>query len=124
MVCVRTRSTRTLEPFRVPSHTHPEALELMFSSVSESVHDFGSSSFMLHILPISCKDSWKARSARSEMPTRTYIISESRMGGGGLDAHAVQILDEPCQIVTLQGWKNVLILVSAKEANELLVKPR
>ena len=79
---------------------------------------------MLYILPGSCKDSWKARSARSEMATRTYATSESRMGSGGLEAHAVQILDELCQIVTLQGWKNAPILVSAKEANGLLVKPR
>ena len=95
----------------------------MSSSVSESVHDFGSSFFMLHILPSSCKHSWKARSAQSEIPTRTYVTSESRMGGGGLEAHAVQILDEPCQIVTFQGWENVLIHVSTKEFNELLVKP-
>ena len=92
----------------------------MFPRESESAQDFGSSLLVLHILPSSCKDSWKVRSAQSEIPTRTYVISESRMGGCGLDAYAVQILDEPCQIVTLQGCKNALILVSAKEANESL----
>ena len=79
---------------------------------------------MLHILPSSCKDSWKAGSARSEISARTYVISKSRTGRGGLEAHAVQILDEPCQIVILQSCKNAPILVSAKEATELLVKPR
>ena len=79
---------------------------------------------MLYIFPGSCKDPWKARSARSEMTTRTYATSESRMGSDISEAHAVQILDEPCQIVTLHGWKNAPILVSAKEVNELFVKPR
>ena len=46
------------------------------------------------------------------------------MGRRGLDAHTIQILDEPCQIVTLQSWKNDLILVSAKEGSKLLVKLR
>ena len=56
------------------------------------------------------------------MPTRTYVASESRMRRGRFDAHVVQILDEPCQIFTLQGWKYVLILISAKKGSKLLMK--
>lgn len=41
------------------------------------------------------------------------------MGKDDLETHAVQVLDEPYQILALQVWNNVLILVPAEEVAKL-----
>jgi len=40
----------------------------------------------------------------------------------GSETHAVQVFDEPRQLLALQVRKSVLILVPTKEAAELVVK--
>ena len=106
----------------MPSHTHPEAVESVFPWEPESTQDSGNNSFVLHTLPSSCKDSWKAGLVGSEMSARTCAASERRVGRGGLDTHIIEILYEPRQITPLEGWETGLILVSAKEVNEQLMK--
>ena len=95
----------------------------MFPCEPESVQAFGNNSFTLHIVQSSCRDSWKAALVGSEILARTCATSERRVGGGGsLDAHTVEILYQPRQIIPLKSWDTGLILVSAKDVNELLMK--
>ena len=56
------------------------------------------------------------------MPARTCATSEHRVGGGSLDTHAIEILYETRQVIFLEGWDTGLILVSAKEVDEQLMK--
>ena len=58
------RLTRTFEPSKVPSYTHPRR-------DSERVHDFGSTSFMPQIFPSSYSDSWNGVLAWPGVSTRT-----------------------------------------------------
>lgn len=112
----------TLEPSKVPSHTLREADRgPMFRREPESAQDFGSNPLMLHILPRSCRDSWNARLVWSETPTRTYACIEHR-AGSNLKTHAIQILDEPGQILVFQAWY-ILIVIPTEEVDELLVRP-
>ena len=123
MIRVRTRSTCTLEPSRVPTHTHPEAVVPMFSRGPGSVHDFGNTSLMLHTLPSSCRDTWKTRLAGSEISTRTYAASDQhKVERDDFDTNPIEILHEPRQIILLEGWKAGLILVSTKDVDELLME--
>ena len=41
-----------------------------------------------------------------------------------LETHTIEILDEPRQIVTLQTWNDVLILLPAEKFDKLWVKLR
>ena len=41
-----------------------------------------------------------------------------------LKTHTIEILDKPCQTLTLQIWENGLICTPSKEVVELLVEPR
>ena len=124
MVCVHTRLIRTLKPPRV-SHTHSGAdWRPLSRSESESVQDLGSNSSMPHIFPSSCRDSWNARLPGSEILTRTYTSVERRVGKIHFETHAIQILDEPGQILSLQAWNNILVFVPTEEVDELPVKLR
>ena len=70
----------------------------------------------------SCRDSWNGILAGSGILQRTYASVECGAGKSGLETHAVQILDEPRQIVASQARKNGLILVPAEKVGELWVK--
>ena len=88
----------------------------------ERVHDFVNTPLTPHILLSSCSDSWNAVLAGSEISTRTYASVEHRMGKEGLEIYAIQVLNEPYQVLTLQVWKIVSIPISTKEIDELSVK--
>jgi len=91
---------------------------------SESIYDLGSTSLAPHSFLSSCKHSWNATLAGSEIPMRPCTSVERRVKRDGLETHAIQVLDEPRQILALQVRKSVSILVPAKEVAELLVKLR
>ena len=114
---------RTFEPLGIPSHTHPKADgRLVSRTESESIHDFGSTSLAPHIFLRLCSNSWNRSLLGSEIPQRAYASVERGARRSRLRTHTIQILNDPDQITALQSWNNVLILVSAKEVDELLVK--
>ena len=113
---VFTRRMRTFAPLNVPSYTDP-------SSESERVHDFGSTPLTPHIFLSSSSGSRDRAMSESEMLQRIYINAERGEERNGLKTHFIQVINEPGQILALQAWKNVLILVSVEEVCELLVKP-
>ena len=88
----------------------------------ESVRDFGNTPLAPHIFLSSCSNSWNVVFAGLEMPTRTYPGVECRPGRDGLETHAIEVLDQPCQILALQAWNGVSKLVPPKATAELLVK--
>ena len=77
---------------------------------------------MPHILLSSCRDSWNGTLAGSGIPQRTYASVECGVGRSGLETHAIQILDEPRQVVASQTRNDVSILVPAEKVDELWVK--
>ena len=89
---------------------------------TRSVHDFGKASLTSHIFLSWSSDSWNAELAGSEIPTRTYTGAERRAERDSLETHAIQVLDKPSQILPLQIWNSILVIVPAKEVAELLVK--
>lgn len=112
---------RTLEPLKVPSHTDPGAGGGLTSRREpESVHDFGSTALMLHILLSSRRDSWNTGPEGSE--TRIYANVERNVWKDDLKAHTIQVVDEPYQVLALQVCDSILILFPAKEVTDLLVK--
>ena len=44
------------------------------------------------------------------------------MGRDGLETHAIEVLDQPCQILALQVWDGASKLALSNAAGELLVK--
>ena len=90
--------------------------------VSESAHDFGSTCLVAHTLPSSCKESWNTRLAYTEVPTRIYAGVEVRVQGDGLQTHTIKVLDEPHQILTLQIWNHVSVLIPAEDVDEVLAE--
>ena len=115
----------TLEPSRAPSDAHPEVDEVpLCRRESENEQASGSNSFVLHIFSSSCRDSWNAELAGSEISTRTCTGSEHRVGKGGSETHVIKVLDKPRQILALQIRKTTSILPPAEEVAELLVKLR
>ena len=89
---------------------------------SESVQDVGSTPLMPHIFLSSCRDSRNKKFAGSELPARIYVGIEHRAGEGVLETHAIQIFDQPHQIVTLQVRNNPSVLVAVNEIAELLAE--
>ena len=53
-----------------------------------------------------------------------YAGVERKGESNRLETHTIEILDEPRQIVTLQTWNDVLILLPAEEVDKLWVKLR
>ena len=94
----------------------------MSRSDSESIHDFGSTRLTPQIFPISCRSPWNMELAGLETLMRTYTGVELRVERDGSETHAIQVLDEPHQILALQVWNRSLILASTKEVAELLEK--
>ena len=115
--CVHTRLMRTFEPLKVPSYTHPR-------SESESVHVFGSTFLVPHILWSSSSGSRSGTLPGSERSQRTCDGDERGMGKNGAEAHIVQIVDEPSQIFASQTWDSISVFVPAEEVDELAVKMR
>ena len=74
------RLTRTFEPLNTPSYTHPRR-------GSGSMHDFGSTSLMPHILLSSWSGGWNKPPDLSGMPTRTYTGIEHGGERGCLEAY-------------------------------------
>ena len=54
----------------------------------------------------------------------TYIGVKRIAEKDGLETHPIQVLNEPHQILALQGSNSISILVPAEEVTELLVKLR
>ena len=108
---------RTFEPLNVPSYTHPR-------SESESVHVLGSTLWTPHILLSSSSGSRNGSLLGSDISQRTCAGGERGTGGNGVEAHIVQIVDEPSQIPALQTWSSILVFVSAEEVGELVVEIR
>jgi len=90
----------------------------------ESIYDFGRNSLTPQILLNSCKYSWNAGLARFEIDVRTYDSVGRGLRRDDLEAHAVQVLDEPHQIFALQGRNSTSIPFAAKEIAEVLVELR
>ena len=55
---------------------------------------------------------------------RTYDIFGLRLERSGVEAHAIQVLDKPCQIFALQVRKSTSVPITAKEVVEVLVELR
>ena len=90
----------------------------------ENVCDFGRTPLMPQISFSSCKYSWNAGLACFGIDVRTCNSVGRGLGRNGLDAHAVQVLDKPCQIFALQVRKNTSVPITAKEVAEVLVELR
>jgi len=56
------------------------------------------------------------------MPTSICHGIKRRVGRAGLETHAVEVLDEPCQILVSQVWNGASELASPKAAAELFAK--
>ena len=115
--CVRTRLIRTFEPLKVPSYTHPR-------SESESVHVFGSTFLAPHTLLSSSSGSRSGMPLGLETSQRTCANGERGTGENGGEAHIVQIVDEPNQILASQNWDSIFVFVPAEEVDEPAVKMR
>lgn len=111
---------------RIFSSTHLGAGgRLVFGRESGSAHSFGSTPLTLHILLSSWRDSWNVRFVGSEILARTYAHAVSaRWGGGCLETHVTQVLDEPRQLLSFQALNTISIPTATKEDAELLVKLR
>ena len=72
----------------------------------------------------SCKYSWNAGLACFDIDVRTCNSVGRGLGRNGLDAHAVQVLDKPCQIFALQVRNCTSIRFTAKESAKALVELR
>jgi len=57
------------------------------------------------------------------MSMRTYAGAERGAGRNGLETHAIQVLDEPHQVLALQVRSSGSIFAPAKEVANLVVKP-
>ena len=90
----------------------------------ESVHDFGNTPLTPHIFLSSCNNSRNEIFVGLEMPTRTYPGVKRRVGRDRLETHAIEILDQPCQILALQVWNGASKLALLNAAGELLVELR
>ena len=90
----------------------------------ESVCDFGRTSLMPQIFFSSCKYSWNAGLACFGIDVRTCNSVGRGLGRNGLDAHAIQVLDKPCQIFALQVRNRTSIRFTAKESAKALVELR
>ena len=90
----------------------------------ESAYDFGRTSLIPQILFSSCRYSWNAGLGWFAIDTRTYDTVGGGSGRNGLEAHTIQVLDEPCQIFALQARNSTSIPFAAKEVAEILVKLR
>ena len=55
---------------------------------------------------------------------RTYDIFGLGLERNGVEAHAIQVIDKPCQIFALQVRKNTSVPTTAKEVAEVLVELR
>ena len=88
--CVRTRLMHTSESLKVAS-----------CRGSESVHALGSTALTPQILFSSSSSSRNGTLLGSEIPQRTCISGECEMVRNGVEAHAVQIVDKPSQILAL-----------------------
>ena len=89
----------------------------------EIVYDFGKTSLAPQIFLSSCKYSWNVGPAWFEIDTRTYGDSvEDGLGRNYLEAHAIQVLDEPLQIFTSQARNGTSIPFTAKELAEAPVE--
>ena len=95
---------------------------LLSRSESESTRDFGRATLAPHTFPSSYKYSRNARSSGPGTPAITYVGVKRIAEKGGLETHAIQVLNEPHQILALQGLNSISILVPAEEAAELSVK--
>ena len=115
--CVRTRLIRTFDPLNVPSYTHPR-------SESESLHAFGRTLLTPHILFSSPNSSRNGALLGPEVSQRTCAGGERGTERNGAEAHIVQIVDEPNQILALQTWDSIFVFVPAEEVGELVVEIR
>jgi len=119
------RRIRTFEPSKVPSCTDPETDGSPTARRElESVCDFGRISLIPQIFFSSCKYSWNAELAWFDIDVRTCNDVGRALGRNGLDAHAIQVLDKPCQIFPLQTRNCTSIPFAAKEVAEVFVKLR
>ena len=111
------RLIRTFEPLNVSSYTHPR-------SEAESVHVFGSTFLTPHIPLSSPSSSRNQTQLGSEISQRICVGGERGTERNGVEAHFIQIVDEPSQVLALQTWNSILAFIPAEEVTELVVEIR
>ena len=105
----------TFKPLKVPSYIYPR-------SKSESVHMSRSTFLTPHTLLSSYSSSQSGTLLGLGMSQRTCAGGEHGKERNGVEAHIVQTVDEPSQILILQIWNSILVFVLVEVVGDLVVE--